>query len=146
MKTLFPKENFEIDAISFEVENFKIAACAFHRCPHMNFVTPSFWLGWVVGFPYLSGSLSVTLPPKSRTAVPLSSLLPNPSLDVGCATPYVVIRCGPWPTLLDMWITCFHPFLHSTRNPKGKKCECLSSMSVVLELFCVSTYRLNRYI
>ena len=48
--------------------------------------------------------------------------------------------------LLDMWITCFHPFLHSTRNPKGKKCECLSSMSVVLELFCVSTYRLNRYI
>jgi len=51
MKTLFPKENFEIDAISFEVENFKIAACAFHRCPHMNFATPSFWLGWVVGFP-----------------------------------------------------------------------------------------------
>ena len=45
------KKILKLKQFLFEVENFKIAACAFHRCPHMNFVTPSFWLGWVVGFP-----------------------------------------------------------------------------------------------
>ena len=49
--------------------------------------------------------------------------------------------------LLDMWITCFHPFLHSTRNPKGKKVRVFFLDSqMCLNCVCVSTYRLNRYI
>lgn len=36
--------------------------------------------------------------------------------------------------LLDMWITCFHPFLHSTRNPKGKSASVCPRFSDVLEL------------